>query len=283
MKETGEDKRLTDYLLGNLPEPDEMRLEEEYLNNSDFQDRLLIIEDELVDAYLQEELSADERKQFEAGFLASPRGRRKLELSKSLMLLSSAQKPTSGPKLSLFFSMRWAFAVAALLLLFVVGWAIRQEIWQHPATERAGAKPNETNHEAPAMSAPQVNKTPTPTEGPLEHPQTPVIASIILRPLARNIEQSPQMKIPQGALHVKIQLDLEADNHKSYKAALLDGADDVKWSERNLKSQPTASGHAVVLQLPAAVFKKGQYTLLLSPDEDAARPIAEYAFVVQKH
>jgi hypothetical protein len=280
MKETGEDKRLTDYLLGNLPGPDEMRLEEEYLNNSDVQDRLLIIEDELVDAYLQKELSADERKQFEARFLASPRGRRKLELAKSLMLLASTQKPASRPKL--FFSMRWTFAVAALLLLFVLGWSIRQKIWQHPATERAGGKPNDTNQQMPAMSAGH-NKPATPAEGPSEHPQTPVIASIILRPVARNIEQSPQMKIPQGALHVKIQLDLAADNHESYKAALLDAADDVKWSERNLKSQPTASGHAVVLKLPAGLFKKGQYTLLLSPDEDAARPIAEYAFVVQKN
>lgn len=95
MKQTGqnEDKRLTDYLLGYLPEPEEIRLEEEYLANPDTQSRLLIVEDELVDAYVQGELSAQERKQLEDRFLASPRGRRKLELAKSLMTIASSHEP----------------------------------------------------------------------------------------------------------------------------------------------------------------------------------------------
>ncbi len=284
MKQTGqnEDKRLTDYLLGNLPEPEEVRLEEEYLANPDTQNRLLMVEDELVDAYLQGELSAQERKQLEDRFLASPRGRRKLELAKSLMTIASSQKPSPKPKPSPVFSMRWVLATAALILMLVVAWSIRGKILQQRAPERAGGQPNEVNHQVPVVSASQANQTPTPVESPSEHPQSPVIAAIILRPTARNIEPSPQVKVPKGALQVKIQLDLGADNHTSYKATLLGAGDDVKWSERGLRSQPTASGRAIVVKLPATLFSKGEHTFLLSPDEDAARPIAEYTFTVLK-
>jgi len=289
VKQTGqnEDKRLTDYLLGYLPEPEEIRLEEEYLANPDTQSRLLIVEDELVDAYVQGELSAQERKQLEDRFLASPRGRRKLELAKSLMTIASSQKPSSKPKPSPLFSMRWVFAAATLILVLVVTWRIRQKASQHPGPERAQSQQqqNGANGQPPSGIVAQGSKTPTPIESSSQHPQplTPVMASIVLRPAARNVEQSPRVKIPRGALQLKVQLDLEADNHQSYKATLLGAGDDVKWSGRGLKTQPTASGRAVVLKLPATLFENGEYSLLLAPDEDAARPIAEYTFVVQKN
>jgi hypothetical protein len=285
VKQTGqnEDKRLTDYLLGNLPEAEEVRLEEEYLANPDTQSRLLMVEDELVDAYVQGGLSAQERKQLEARFLASPRGRRKLELAKSLMTIASSQKPSPKPKPSPIFSIRWVFAAAAMILVLLVTWTIRQKVLQHPGPERAGSQQQQNGATGPSPSGTvaQGSKTSTPVESP--QPSIPVMASIVLRPAARNVEQSPRVKIPRGALQLKVQLDLEADNHKSYKATLLGAGDDVKWSGRGLKTQPTASGRAVVLKLPATLFENAEYSLLLAPDEDAARPIAEYTFVVQKN
>jgi len=280
VKQTGEDKRLTDYLLGNLPEPEETRLEEEYLANPDAQDRLLIDEDELVEAYLQGELSTRERKQLEDRFLASPRGRQKLTLAKSLMALAQAQKPALAEKSkpSVLFSMRWAFA-AALVLLVVVVWSVRQKMWP-PTPERAGSQQNQVDHQTPPVA--QASPAPSPAEKPGEHPPSAAIASFVLRPISRNVEQSQVVHIPPGTQRLKIQLDLDADNHKSYRAALMGAADKVKWSKRRLKSESTSSGRAVVLLLPAELLEKGEQTFLLSPDEDATKPIAEYTFVVQK-
>jgi hypothetical protein len=280
VKQTGEDKRLTDYLLGNLPEQEETRLEEEYLADPDAQDRLLVAEDELVDAYLQGELSARERKQLEDRFLASPRGRQKLGLAKSLMALAQARKPAAAQKSKppLLFSMRWAFA-AALLLLVVVLWSVRQKMWP-PTRERAGSQQNPVNHQTSPVA--QASPAPSPAEEPGEHLPSAAIASIVLRPVGRNVEQSPVVHIPPGAQRLKIQLELDADNHKSYKAAIVGAADEVQWSKRRLKSESTSSGRAVVLLVPAELLEGGEHTVLLSPDEDAAKPIAEYTFVVQK-
>lgn len=280
MEQPGEDQRLKDYLLGSLSEPEQVRLEEEYLANPETQNQLLIVEDELVDAYLQGELSAQERKQLEARFLASPRGNRKLSLAKSIMTLAGTQKQVSeqSQKAAPRFSMRWAFATAALLFLLALVWSAKERV-KHPEYE--GSRQNPINQPTPPVA--QATQVPQPEENSTEHPQSTLTAAFILRPTARNLEPSQQIKISQDALEVKIQLDLETDNHKSYKAALLGAEDDVKWSSRGLKSQPATSGRALVLKIPAALFKKGEYTFLLSPDEGAARPIAEYTFTIQKN
>jgi hypothetical protein len=100
MNEPERDKRLSDYLLGQLPEAEEGRLEQEYLADAELQERLLLIEDDLVDAYAHGELGGGERRHLEQGLLASPRGRRKLELARGLM----AAAPRS----------RWSWRPAAL-------------------------------------------------------------------------------------------------------------------------------------------------------------------------
>jgi hypothetical protein len=286
VKGTSEDKLLADYILGTLPDPDQRRLEDEYLSNSHAQDQLLIVEDELVDAYVRGELSADERKQLEDRFLASPRGRRKLELAKSLMTLASEARRKSeqvviaAPKPFRLVSIRRMSAAAALVLVFALAWSIRGRIKSRPGAESAGGRQGPMNRQAPPATPDRI--APYPAERPSGHPQLPAIASVVLTPVARNIEQSQRVRLPAGVLAVKIQLKLQADHHKSYKATLLGAGDAAKWSGRGLKTQPTPSGRTIVLKLPATLFENGEYTLLLSPDMVAAKPIAEYTFIIQK-
>ncbi len=281
MKQSGEDKRLTDYLLGNLPESEEIRLEEQYLANSDAQDRLAAVEDDLVEAFLEGQLSARERKQLEARFLASRRGRRKLELAKSLMALASQQKPVQEPKPSPFYPLRWVFTTAALLLVFALGWWMSVNMRQSSTSERAASQSNGTNaQKGPAVAHP--TQTPVPTANPPENTNPTMIASIVLSPVARNADQSARLTIPQGARTVQIQLDLEVDHHKSYRATLLGAGDEPKLNRRHLKAESTRSGRAVVLSLPASLFEQGEYTILLGPDQNGSTPIAEYTFIVQK-
>ncbi len=280
MKQPGEDKRLTDYLLGNLPESEEIRLEEEYLANSDAQDRLAAVEDDLVEAFLEGQLSARERKQLEARFLASRRGRRKLELAKSLMALASQQKPVPEPRPSPFYPLRWVFTTAALLLVFALGWWMSVKMRQSSTSERAASQSSGTNAQKGPVAAP--TQTPVSTANPPENTRPTMIAYIVLSPVARNTDQSARLTIPQGARTVQIQLDLEADHHRSYRATLLGAGDEPKWSKRHLKAESTSSGRGVVLSLPATLFEQGEYTILLNTDEDATRTVAEYIFIVQK-
>lgn len=290
MKEEGEDKRLADYLLGNLPEPEQVRLEEEYLADPRTQDRLLMVEGELVDAYLQGQLPVLERKRFEAGFLASPRGRKKLELARSLMALATESRhneshSTRAREHFRAFSIQWVFAAAALAL--VLAWSIWTMVGRHPgsrnaAPENAGGGQNERNRQVLPGSAAQAGNTPVPMESPSSESQLSTVAFVTLRPAARGIEQSQRVRIPLGTLQVQVLLELEADNHASYQVDLLDAKDNAKWSDHGLKTQATASAKAIVLKLPATLFDNGEYTLVVSPEENFASPIAEYPFVVRK-
>jgi hypothetical protein len=277
VKQPGEDKRLTDYLLGNLPESEEIRLEEEYLADPDAQERLAAAEDDLVDSYHRGGLSAQERKQLETRFLASPRGRRDLALAKSLTALASQQRPAAEPRPLPFFRLRWALTAAALLLILAVGWWMKERMLP-PGPKQAEIQPGNTNGQTGGAVAHPTN-TPPPTASPEENA---LIASIILRPAARNAGPSAILNIPFGTRTVKIRLALEVDNHKSYKATLLGAGDEPKWSGHHLKAESGASGRAIVLSLPAALLETGEYTILLAADEDQAGPLAEYIFIVLK-
>ncbi len=293
MKEEDEDKRLADYLLGNLPEPEQVRLEEKYLADPRIQERLLVVEGELVDAYLQGRLAVPERKRFEAGFLASPRGRRKLELTRSLMVLATesqrdespaarARKPFRG------FSIRWLFATAALVVVLVLAWSIWTKAWhspgsQHAVTKNPAQQPHTDGQISPGSGyAAHASVTPIPRISPLWNPQFSAVASVILRPVGRSVEQSQRVRIRRGTLLVQIRLELEVDNHANYRVDLLGAKDDKKWSGHGLKTQTVASAQTIVLKLPASLFDNGEYTLVVSPEENSASPIAEYPFFVDK-
>lgn len=79
MKENQESEaRLQSYLLGELSEAEQQRVEEGYFNSEETFDLLLVAEDELIDAYVRGELSEAQRQRFESHFLQTPERRERL-------------------------------------------------------------------------------------------------------------------------------------------------------------------------------------------------------------
>ncbi len=73
------------YLLGRLePEGRLHAVEERMLTEPEYYEELLIAEDEVVDAYVNGALGADERERFEQHFLVTPERRRKLRFARAL-------------------------------------------------------------------------------------------------------------------------------------------------------------------------------------------------------
>lgn len=65
-------KTIRQYLLGQLAEEEQQILEQRLLTEDDLFQELEIVEDELVDAFVAEELPANERTQFERYFFSNP-------------------------------------------------------------------------------------------------------------------------------------------------------------------------------------------------------------------
>src|SRR6185369_16284780 len=85
------------YLLGDPLEAERRRaIEERLLTDDNFSEQIEIIEDELIDEYLGEELSSDERVQFEHNFLSTTERRQKFSVARSLNRYAAANTSTNA-------------------------------------------------------------------------------------------------------------------------------------------------------------------------------------------
>ncbi|MCI0337298.1 MAG: zf-HC2 domain-containing protein [Acidobacteria bacterium] len=74
---------IAQYLLGELSAEESGRLEERLFANEGYE-QLLVVEEELIEAYVRGELSARDRERFENHFLTSPARRERVEFTKTL-------------------------------------------------------------------------------------------------------------------------------------------------------------------------------------------------------
>ena len=64
-------RKLTQYLLGSLPAAEAERLDELSVTDNEVAESLRSVENDLIDAYVHDELDAEERAQFTTHYLAS--------------------------------------------------------------------------------------------------------------------------------------------------------------------------------------------------------------------
>ena len=80
------------YLLGELEEAEQERIELRLLTDLSFGEEFDTIVDELTDQYVRDELTVDERKRAEKHFLSAPERRAKLEFATELLNHADAER-----------------------------------------------------------------------------------------------------------------------------------------------------------------------------------------------
>jgi hypothetical protein len=76
-----DEKLIRQYLLGELDEQGLTQVETRIMTDDDFDSKVQLIEDELVEEYVCRELNEQERGRFEQIFLATPAGREKVDFT----------------------------------------------------------------------------------------------------------------------------------------------------------------------------------------------------------
>lgn len=130
------------YVLGDLSEDEKTRMEEAFLTDDAKFDELELAEDELVDAYVSNELSHEERRRFNARLKSSPRLVERVSFARTLAEKADSlsqesepsieparlfSSPTAKPKARWwggYFAQRPAFGMplaACAMLILVVG------------------------------------------------------------------------------------------------------------------------------------------------------------------
>lgn len=99
MERRAENKKLLlRYLMGEISDAEQNRLEACYLSDEDLFEDLLLAEDELLDGYARDEFSEHERKRIEKHFLRSHARREKVLFIRTLMRYSASHPLCAQPE-----------------------------------------------------------------------------------------------------------------------------------------------------------------------------------------
>lgn len=97
-----EQNRLRQYLLGELSETDEEKVERRLLSDDQYFEEMEVVENELIDQYAQGELPGEQGGQLERYFLRSPVRQQKLAFARALHKESSAHAAEPEKKVARF-------------------------------------------------------------------------------------------------------------------------------------------------------------------------------------
>jgi hypothetical protein len=247
------ERTLKRYVLGELePEP-RLELEKLLITDPDAFEALGVIEDELIEEYLDRTGSQTETRSFERSFLSSPQGMRRLAFARSLRARAS---PTRAAVRSERWRPAWLGLAAALLM------SLTANVWQ-ALRLRASARPS-SPLSAEHMTAPP-NYTFALTTG-----------------LLRAGGSLPRLTWPADTRLVRLRLELPANDYPAYRAVLLDSDGDEIWAASKLRADDTGQV-AVVLVLPSVLLPSGDYQAKLSgiAVDSKLERLASYPFRVR--
>jgi hypothetical protein len=265
------------YLLGRLDDAGRERFEERFVQDAEFRETALILEEELIDDYLAGLLPADERARFDAHYLMGPRQRQELTMAQAIREYA-LESPEALPAVVYKAKVRklldsltgrgWlpALVVAALLLVAVLG------SWVWWASTLQVNEPQLIN----AAAIARLNRPPYSAEPALSIPLTEFHN--------RASGQAQKFSVPGSIEIVQLQLALPASPYQSYQATLrvTDGGE--LFTVGDLGAQQTEAGRILNLRLPARILTPRDYILSVRGRTAAGsdESVADYYFRVLK-
>ena len=313
---------MTRYLLGDLPEAERARFEEDYFTDDELFENYLAAKDELIDAYARGDLPANQRQQFEEHFLSTNPRRERLKEMKELLAFATAASASEGKALERQRGVsRWSFLFSGLrvpspALGFAMGVvlliAALSAVWilinrsQSGSAPRAGITPAVVPTEIPTPS-PLPTSSPgvavpkpldkgtesLPGPPPSQYPSSPDkpapaathVASLFLTPLlTRDAGPSNTLEIGPDTSEARLHLSFNASGYRTYSASVQTIGGELVWRAAPLRARQSGASQSVVVNIPVRVFRKKDYIITLSgrTAEGPAKEINDYFFTIQR-
>ena len=250
------EKLFSQYLLGELPEEQQVEIEDRAFSDKDYLASITGVENDLIDEYVRGELSATERQRFETRFLASAERRKRVEFARTLgTVVSESAAPEKKvvqqargwswrESVYAFLSglnpaARLAFVAAAILFvagaawLFVETQRLRRQVTQLQAENQSGQNLQQALEQERKRSA-ELNarldqekqqreqtdeslRQLTETAEATNPVPPPVIASLtLLTGLSRGGGQKPTLDLSNDARLVRLHIGI--DPEEQYKS-----------------------------------------------------------------
>ncbi|HEU0185940.1 MAG TPA: hypothetical protein VFS27_11540 [Blastocatellia bacterium] len=299
---TEQDERMFRYLLGDLPENEQMAVEQEYFADPEKVEEIWAAENDLVDRYAQGRLSRGERELFELNYLRSPKHRERVALARKLLGAADLQavESDSAPVrltgiLSALLRPRFlATATAFLLSLSILSWLLIERSRLNGEIEKARARLSDQQRrerevlDQLATEREQSRNLKSELDGLLESIsqglplKPPSILSFLLttgqaRIIGSNLQQ---ITIPPGTDLLRLRMKLDKDDSRRFRAAIRAVGGPQVWSRRSIESR---SG-AITVYVPTNKLPVNDYILTLSVKTPTGETeeIKNYSFRVLK-
>lgn len=272
------DASLRQFLLGNVTDEERQQIEALFLTDAEMKERVLEVEEELIDDYLEEALTTEDREQFLLQYGQTPEQQRKLRIAQSIREWAAAEMAepqsvpiaVSGGSLSTRWRMKPALGISLALAAMIL---VVASVWLWSLNEQRN------RHFAAEQELAQLNSASYSPENPSQN------LSLDLSPVAvRSAEQIPEIKPRADVRVVELKLPwVQNDRYSTYQAEVrrADGAE--LFTIRNL--QPVSEpGYAVRVRLPVRMLRRGQYQIRLRgvTEAESFSPVEEYRFSVSE-
>ncbi|HXM49569.1 MAG TPA: hypothetical protein VN956_17130 [Pyrinomonadaceae bacterium] len=301
------------FLLGELSPEEQWEIEERAFLDGDTLALLQAAEDDLIDEFVSDDLSPDEKERFKKYVLSKPGRRADLRIARALQkhlsqdpvpfpaFTNVIEKPNERISFREWLNIRGAvfrlsFATAVILIAVTGIWLVvrifrqqnrhspiqaqRQQTPELPTPEDSKSEASKEPTQLPQKDSPP--KTPSSTR-----PSVAPVYSFVLLPGGPIRDEGDSMKVelPSASDVASLQLLLPdgTSSYRSYEATLQ--ADDGKvirvW--HSLGARVLKSGKAVQISIPATLLKQQQhYRILLRGTSSAGkvRDISSYYFPV---
>jgi hypothetical protein len=279
---------LTQYLLGNLQGEECERLDELSIAEDEFTERLYAAENDLVDAYVRNQLRGEALRDFESHYLATDVRRQKVAMARALFLADtrpdssaeselSAARPNSSAAVnlrSLVGHPRLRFAwlgVAVVLALSVTTAWLAVENHRLRQQDRSSLAANSTFKQELLQLRAQMQYEQT-----LQNGQAPaaeesglgnighsarLTSSIFLLPPTRGAATIPVAGVAQEDRWFRLQLALESDDFPQYQVDLMNlGSHKYVWHSGPVRSADVNHRRALSLLFPVGGLKSQRYS-----------------------
>lgn len=322
MRHKSDDEGLmTRYLLGELPEVDKAQVEERFLRDYEYFERLRAVEEELNDGYAQGELSEREREQFEQRLLASPEWRERVQFARALSLVGAgppeareAPAELRGESIPWWKSLssfpgarkpafQLSLAAVAITILVAGSWLIlktsrlRAELEQNQAQlqqieQREQQLQQQTADEraradqlAQELERERQKREHLQTELQEPAPQRSIVSFILMPGVGRGEVEQTKLIVPRETRLMQLQLYLHGPTpYKGYRAELRAAGGKLIWSRDGLSARKTRSGKAVTLSLPVDALTSGKHEMALKGviSKEQVEDVGYYYFSIEK-
>jgi hypothetical protein len=299
-----DEKLMVQYLLGNLSEEEQVRIEDRAFSDSAYMGALEAAEADLIDAYVRDELSQSERHEFERRFLISPHRRSKVEFARDLARIAKESRvaeavPLERPSGWLSFiglirgwnpALQFAVVVVALISVAGASWLMLQNKAMRTRvaaleTERRDLETREEGlrrqleqeqNRAGGLSA-ELQKRPSVS--------APVASLVLLPGLSRAETARTQLLLNPSAQLAHIEIVLEPrDDYPRYSSELRTRSGEEVLVRSNLPKRRTAAGYVVSFDVPTSALGAAEYELALKgvASDGRAQDLGYYYFSVRK-